>query len=285
MIERIYIPTIHRPKNQITYESLPPELQKRVVLVIDPNERDEYEYDCEYLHVPEHMLGTHTELSQTRELIHRHAGTVKYVMADDDIVIKRVNAKYFGEPSNMDMSKRDATNQEILELFETMDKFLDEPDIGVCGIDTVETPPNSKKTRDTTGLFCFLFIDGKKLSGVLDDMDLTSTRVGEDVMFMFECLTNGLNTRMYCEYVFVNNSVTRKDMQKTRKVWKGLFEDNELPPDYFQTKEHYKDLEYIANKHVGLLEIYEKDGRMKNRKNWKKAYRPQKDKTLEKFFD
>ena len=49
MIERIYIPTAKRENNQITYNNLPDELKKRVIMVLRPDDRPLYNYDCEYL--------------------------------------------------------------------------------------------------------------------------------------------------------------------------------------------------------------------------------------------
>ena len=116
MIERIYIPTVRRANNQITYNNLPEELQKRVIMVVDPNERNQYTYDCEYLEVPEEFLGTWTQLAQTRKFIHKHAGPIKYCVADDDIIIRKRNSKYWSDISDMEKSKRDATQEEILRL-------------------------------------------------------------------------------------------------------------------------------------------------------------------------
>ena len=53
MIERIYIPTVRRTDNQITYNNLPDELKERVIMVVEPGERHLYKYPCEYLEIPE----------------------------------------------------------------------------------------------------------------------------------------------------------------------------------------------------------------------------------------
>ena len=65
------------------------ELQKKVIMVVRPDEKKHYMYDCEYLTVPHDIVGTWTELAQTRKFIHKHAGAIKYAMIDDDIIIKR----------------------------------------------------------------------------------------------------------------------------------------------------------------------------------------------------
>ena len=86
MIERIYIPTVRRAGNQITYNHLPAELKERVIMVVEPGERHLYKYPCEYLVIPTQLVGTWTQLAETRLLIHKHAGAIKYCIADDDSV-------------------------------------------------------------------------------------------------------------------------------------------------------------------------------------------------------
>jgi hypothetical protein len=268
MIERIYIPTIKRPKLQVTYQNLPSELQERVVMVIDGSERDLYEYDCEYLELPESIIGEYTQLALTRKYIHEHAGKMKYVMADDDLQIYKRNNKYFGGEDDMENSQTLATHTEISDLFDTASEYLDEKHMGVVGINDgvsfIEVTDNY-----SVGVFNFLFCDGQKIGTILDQID-TSTRVAEDIMFMFTCLTNGINTRRLNTYRFINRS-ERKEYENIRPVWEGLFTD-EMPEDYFQTLEHYNALIKVKEKFPKFIDIYEKDGRVKNTKHWKKAY-------------
>ena len=130
MIERIYIPTVRRADNQITFNNFPKELQERVIMVVEPGERHLYNYSCQYLEIPEEIVGSWTQLAQTRKFIHKHAGAVKYCVADDDIVIKRRNAKYWTGESNMELTKRNATSEEILNMYDKIDTWLDEKSIG-----------------------------------------------------------------------------------------------------------------------------------------------------------
>jgi len=274
MIDRIYIPTAKRESNQISYNNLPDILKKKVIMVLRPEDRDLYKYDCEYLIVPEKMVGTWTELAQTRELIHKHAGTIKYAMIDDDIIIKRRNAKYWTGKSNMEKSRRDATPEEILNMYKIVDKWLDEPDIGIVGLSSTEVPPSNKPYQDTTNVNTYVFYDGRMISKVIDEMDITSVRVSEDMLFLYEALSRGINSRKSEEWQFDNRSQVDKNLQDSRIVWKGMFEGKETPVDYFQTKEHYDCMKYIQKKFPHGVKIYEKDGKLKNTKYWKKVYKP-----------
>jgi len=284
MIERIYIPTAKRENNQITYNNLPDELKKRVIMVLRPEDRFLYNYDCEYLVVPTQIVGTYTELAQTREFIHKHAGAIKYAMVDDDIIIKRRNAKYWTGKSNMEKSRRTATTEEISEMYEVVDKWLDESDIGIVGLSWPDAPPGDKLYRDTTNVNTYVFYDGRMISEVIEEMDISSVRVSEDMLFLYEALSRGINSRKAEEWMFDNRSQVDKDLQDSRIVWKGMFEGKDTPEDYFQTEEHYNCMRYIQKKYPHGVKIFEKDGKMKNVKYWKKVYKPKNSNTLEGFM-
>ena len=275
MIERIYIPTVRRCDNQITFENLPKELQERVVMVIEAGERHLYSYPCEYLEIPESIVGTWTQLAQTRLFIHKHAGAIKYCVADDDVLIKRRNSKYWNGTSNMEMSKRYATQEEILLMYETVDKWLDEASIGVIGLSDPGTPPSSNEYEDTKDVYSFIFYDGRMLSKIIDDIDICSLRIAEDVLFLYEILSRGINTRNSTEWMYDNRSMSDKNLAKSRVVWTEMYKDgDEKPANYYQSKEHYEAMRFIQKKYPHGVKIFEKDGKMKNVKYWKKVYKP-----------
>ena len=286
MIERIYIPTVRRANNQITFNNLPKELQERVVMVVEPSERHLYDYPCEYLEIPEKLVGTWTQLAETRLFIHKHAGAIKYCVADDDIKIRRRNAKYWTGQSNMEKSKRDATAEEMLDMYETVDKWFDESAIGVVGLSDAGSPPSSKEYEDTKDVYSYVFYDGRMLSEVIDDMDICSLRIAEDVLFLYEVLSRGINTRKSTEWMYDNRSMVQKDLSDTREVWTGMFKNVEDRPDnYYQSDAHYDAMRYIQSKYPHGVKIFEKDGKMKNRKYWKKVYNPKYSDNSENFLN
>jgi hypothetical protein len=281
VIDKIYIPTIHRADNQFTFDDLPKELQDKVVMVVDPAERSMYNYSCGYLELPKEIIGQWTQLAQTRKFIHQHAGNIKYAMIDDDLLVYKRNQKYFTDNSDMETSKRKATSEEILRLFETASQWLDEDDIGIVGLSDGMVPPADTEYVDTKGVFGYLFFDGKKISKIVNDMD-TSIRVAEDLLFLFECLSNGINTRMSNEFLYVNKSAT-DELKNKRPIWEGLFET--MPKDYFQTKEHYEALQYILKKYPLGITIFEENGIMKNVKHYRRIYKTGNQPSLESFFN
>ena len=124
MIEKIYIPTFRRVDIQITYDNLPNEYKEKVIMVVQEQEKKDYNYDVEYLVVDDNI-----GITKTRELICRHAGETRFSMVDDDVVFYRRNQKYYSDfdnVSNMDKSKRIATKSDLDEMFILFDKWMDE---------------------------------------------------------------------------------------------------------------------------------------------------------------
>ena len=280
MIERIYIPTIRRCNTQITFENLPKELQQKVVMVIESSEKSLYNYDCDYLEIPDSIVGSWTQLSQTRKLIHQHAGKIKYAMLDDDMVVHKRNTKYFNGISDMEKSKRKAFPEEIIRLYETASQWLDKDDIGIVGLSKNYLPPTDTEYSDTKGVYSYIFLDGKKISNVVDKID-DSTRVAEDMLFLFTCLDNGINSRMSNEFMYFNMSETK--LKNNRPLWNDMF--NDVPKNVFHTDKHYEVIKYIKSIFPHAITIHEKDGLMKHTVHWKKLYRPKNQSSLMSFFD
>ncbi len=286
MIERIYIPTVRRADNQITFNNLPEELKKRVIMVVEPGERHLYNYECEYLLVPEKLVGTWTQLAETRLMIHKHAGAIKYAVLDDDVIIKRRNAKYWTGESNMEKSKRSATSDEISDMYENVSKWMDEESIGVVGLSDGGYPPAASEYEDTKPVYTYLFYDGRMISKVIDEMDIASLRIAEDVLFLFEALSRGINTRKSNEFMYDNRSMVDKDLAESREVWTGMYKNKEDRPDnYYQSDEHYKSMDYIQKKYPHIIQIFKDDnGKKKNRIAWKKLYNSRNTGSLSEFF-
>ena len=285
MIERIYIPTVRRTTTQITYDNLPDALKKKVTMVVEPGERHLYNYPCSYLEIPEELVGSWTQLAETRLFIHKHAGKIKYVVADDDIIIGRRNSNTWSNETNMKASRRSATSDEILEMFDTFDTWLDEDDIGVVGPSSPDAPPPETEYTDTKGVFSFVAYDGRMLSEEIDDMDITCVRVAEDVLFIYECLSRGINTRLSTEWIMDNRSMTSTELKDTRKVWTDMYGSDDQPDDHFQTDNHYDALEVIRQKFPRGMKIFTKGGKRKNTKYWKRVYVHKTSKQWNSFFE
>ena len=255
-------------------------------MVVEPGERHLYNYECEYLLVPEKLVGTWTQLAETRLMIHKHAGAIKYAVLDDDVIIKRRNAKYWTGESNMEKSKRSATSDEISDMYENVSKWMDEESIGVVGLSDGGYPPAASEYEDTKPVYTYLFYDGRMISKVIDEMDITSLRIAEDVLFLFEGLSRGINTRKSNEFMYDNRSMVDKDLAESREVWTGMYKNKEDRPDnYYQSDEHYKSMDYIQKKYPHIIQIFKDDnGKKKNRIAWKKLYNSRNTGSLSEFF-
>ena len=288
MIERIYIPTVRRTDNQITFNNLPDELKERVVMVVEPAERHLYNYDCEYLEIPEKIVGTWTQLAETRLLIHKHAGAIKYCIADDDIVIGRRNNKYWTGKSNSEKSRWIAKPEEISIAFETMDKWLDEKDIGIIGFSNSGAPPSGTEYLDTVGCLSIIMVDGRMISKIIDDVNITELRTNEDILFLFECLSRGINTRLSQEWLHDNKSMSSyKTMKDSRIVWTGMYAEGEEIPsmeEIYQNDHNQKAVEHIQKRFPMGIKIYEKNGVKKHTRYWKRVYKPATESSLESFL-
>jgi len=213
MIEKIFIPTVKRVKNQITYENLSPSLRERVVMVVQAWERPEYEYDCEYLVLPdtsEYHYSDYYCLPKTRKLIYESGKDMKYSVLDDDITFYKRNAKYFGKNSNMEKSRKVASHSEVEDMFRLFDEWLDEPEVTVCGCAQLQNPPFPKLYANNSSLTSTYWINGPDFKDLLPTLDLTSVRMGEDVCFLLSLLANGFGNRVSNEYVIANQSVASK---------------------------------------------------------------------------
>jgi len=209
MIERIFIPTVNRPNDQITYNSLPDELKGRVTLVVQEWERDQYTYDCDYLVLPSELNDKdHLCLAKTRDIIHKAGRTMKYCMVDDDIIMIRRNAKYWNQEPNMEKSKRKATDDDMMDMFQLFDQWLDDPKVSFCSPAHIEFAPDSREYCSNAAMTSFGFYNGPDFSDVLDDLPTTVVRYGEDTLFILSLLARGYGNRI--SNVFCNDNLSLK---------------------------------------------------------------------------
>lgn len=225
MIEKIYIPTYQRSEKQITYDNLPEKYQKKVVMVVQEQEKDLYDYDCDFLYV-----GNNIGIAKTREIIYNEAGKTRYSILDDDITFIRRNNKYFDRvrldtrtmneyppygkkaewkqygkwietnKQNMVGANRIMTKKDFDDMYKVFNKWMNEG-IFHIGHRRAQYPP-SYRYRDNVFFNSAHHIDGKVLMKFIKDLDLMYCEVGEDAHFMLECLTRGYTNRRSDEFGF-----------------------------------------------------------------------------------
>jgi len=183
---RIYIPTYKRVDSQITFENLPSDIQKNVIMVVQDQERKHYTYDCEYL-----VVGNEIGIAKTRELIYHHAGTNHFGMMDDDLRFYRRNSKYYGEESNMDTSKRLMTLEDWNDWFNRVETWFKEDNIMHIGHRDISLPPYGENHYFNKLFIATHWIDGSKLNKFVDEVDWNLAQVGEDNVLAIECAMRG----------------------------------------------------------------------------------------------
>lgn len=286
MIEKIFIPTVNRVNNQITFQNLPDELKRNVIMVVQAWERNQYKYNCDYLVLPdtkEYHFSDYFCLPKTRKYIYEIAKNMKYCILDDDIIFGRRNASYYRETSNMKVSRRKCTKKDIFEMFELFDNWLSSDEITVCGCGQLEKPLSKYRYRNNMSISSAFWINGNHFKNILPELDLTSVRVAEDVCFLLSLLSKGYSNRVAEEYYICNQSLLNKKIGST--IW-----DNQT------IEQTLKDHKYLEKIFPGIYNIvYDSNGN--NRKSggyrnqgksrilWSKAFNSAKQNTLEDFFN
>ena len=268
MIERIFIPTVNRVDNQITYESLPKELQEKVTMVVQKWERPKYHYDCDYLVLPDKVnLDDKYCLAKTRKIIYQEGCNMKYAVLDDDLKFHKRNQKYFGLESNMEKSQRQVHPVELIIMEGILDTWLDEPNVTIAGISQRQNPPSNKLWTNNTSLCGAIWVNGKDFKDILNDLPLTKVRFGEDTLFFLSLLSRGYGNRVSQEYCFENMS-----LKSTSTLWDETTQED-VHFDHHIIHVHFPDFFQI---------LYDEDGERvkggfrnygKTKTSWSKAYK------------
>ena len=197
MIDRIYIPTLGRHDNQITYNSLPTKWKKIVTMVVQEKEKHLYKYDCEY-----YVIGNDVGIAKTREIIYRYAGTQNYIVLDDDIKFIRRNQKYYGLSPNMEKSKREFVETDFDDMF---NEFKNKQNDGIllCGLRSSRLPPTTSQYANNGGVYTVYSINGKMFMNIIDDIDWDfCPEMFEDVFINLEILSRGYKIGRFDEFLY-----------------------------------------------------------------------------------
>ena len=195
-IDKIYIPTFKRHDKQIFFESLPDRLKDKVIFVIQKQE--------EHLFLNKNTLvvDNNIGIAKTREIIYKTAGTKRYLIVDDDVLLYRRNAKYFSKPSNMKGAKRLLLDNDWNELLQRLNDQHDNNHI-MCGFKFSSILPRfDQPIFHNGGIFAVFSIDGKQLSKIIDDIDFNYVYISENIHFNLELLTKGYPNAIMEEFCY-----------------------------------------------------------------------------------
>ena len=269
-MDKIYIPTLGRHDNQITYNGLPDKWKKLVIMVVQKKEEHLYDYNCKYL-----VIDNGVGIAKTRDLIYRDGGTSRYFIVDDDLKFVRRNVKYYGEKSNMEASKRDFVDSDYDEMFESIDEKLI-GDVVLVGPRLAFMPPAQKKYWDDGGgQYNAYAMNGEEFYPLYEKINWSwvddPTIVCEDILLNLEILNGGKKIGKFDEFLYDTKFGADGGCSSFRT-------DDSIISGMNVVKEKF-------GNYVTVLSKEHKQGQPKVRVQWKKLYMNSKKGTLQNFLD
>lgn len=194
---KIYIPTLGRVDNQITYENLPTFLKKITSFVIQPKEVELFKEKYPNVSIkvlPEDDYG----ICNTRMWILNNAGDEFYWMVDDDMkFIKRHCNRRTGK-KNAEKSNTPFVETDWVDMINWV-KAKWEDGNTIVGNRRKGLPPAPKAEIPFSKLVQSFFINGSKLNANNIVLDIPFV---EDVQFIFQVLEMGGKITVSDEYLF-----------------------------------------------------------------------------------
>jgi hypothetical protein len=187
---KIYIPTLGRSNNQITFDNLPKFLQDKTTLVVQPHEKDLYN-NYPIMVLPEDWIG----ISRTRKYIIDNAGNNIFGMMDDDIKLKR---RFSESPT-----KRPLTEDDWKEFYNMTIEWL-QNDVSFVGIRRGNVPPVGKDWIENSETIVATFYNGSKLPDT-NELNWNHDLLSEDVNLHLQLLLKGHKNRVWSKYGYVGD--------------------------------------------------------------------------------
>ena len=269
MIERIYIPTLNRSGNQITWESMPTFVQNMTTLVVQPHEKNLHG-NKPILVLPEDNYG----IAKTRRWIYDHAGNIEYGVFDDDLKFLDRNPGYGIELSKTDADESWLTKKERGKkpmtvsdwkffLKKTSEWLNGDFVFSGCRLGNMSPHKWHNGYYDNTSIFCAYFFNGKKLppSTELD----WSLDLAEDAHLVLQLLELGLSNRVWDKFVITSDQFQEGGCDTFRTVYATNHSHKQL------IEKHPK---YV--KWSGKTKLIKGIEMKKVRVNWNKAYKDSK---------
>tara|TARA_A100001011_G_scaffold343502_1_gene377840 strand:- start:564 stop:1343 length:780 start_codon:yes stop_codon:yes gene_type:complete len=191
MIDQIFIPTLGRHNNQMTYDNMTPNAQAITTLVIQPKEAHLYPKHNTLI-LPDNDIG----ITETRRLIYMDSMDIKYFVIDDDM-------KFIRRTPGEEKSKRPMNESDWDYLLNTTSDWLD--DFAWGGFRQGNLPPSGKEYLESAAVNCAFFFNGKKLP---DESELDwSLSTVEDISMVLQLFQKGYNNRVWDRFGYLSNYV------------------------------------------------------------------------------
>ena len=193
----VYIPTLGRVDNQITYDNMPEWIQKTTYFVIQPKEEASFREhwpESNILVLPENDYG----ICNTRKWILDNAGDDAYWMVDDDMLFTKRHCDRRTGKKNADKSNTPFVEADWIDMIKWVEDKWGEG-YAVVGNRKKGLPPAPKSELPFSKLVQSFFINGRKL--YVDKIVLDVPFV-EDVHLIFQILEMGGKITVSDDYIF-----------------------------------------------------------------------------------
>lgn len=255
MIDRIYIPTLGRSNNQITYDGLPDFVKDITYLVIQPHEKKLHQ-DKKILVLPKSVKGIHN----TRKWIYEKGKGTIWGMFDDDLVFqKRIGSK-----------KTTMTKNDWKVMLKKTYSFLT-TGTTFAGHRLSFFPPLPPETpyQENTGTHCAFYFNGN----IVPDLDW-SIPLAEDLHMVLQLLRKGFNNKVWNKYSVLNKAYrdggcNTKGIRTIKKINDAHKKLIKFHPEFVKN-DGFKDTK------MGEM--------IKIRISWKKSFTPKSKSSLDKFL-
>ena len=255
-MDKIYIPTLGRHSNQVTWNNLPKFLQLITEFVIQPKEQ-QFFLDKPHLVLPENDIG----ISNTRKWIWEQGHDKIYGIFDDDLeFVKRVPNQ---KPTKIPMTDYD-WKIAISEIDNWLNGYF-----GFAGFLRGNLPPRDKETNENAESLQAVFYNGKKLPKV-NQLEWEPNLYAEDVKLHLQLLLKGFPNIVWNTYGMVSKQFTEGGCQSDISISsKGRTTEDTDKSHEHMVDNYYPYVQY-KTKHGQL--VINPDGIRKLTIYYKKAY-------------
>ena len=262
MIQKIFIPTLGRVDNQITYDGLPDKWKEKTSLIVQMQEVDQYDKSKYNLIVlPEELGGENGRCARSMGfIIDTLRYEFKYAIFDDD-----VSFVYTNKPkSKVKPSNRPLEDDEYDYLFESLiPSWMDEGYVHI-GLESTINIARDRDYQDNFRISQAVFYDGSNLK--VDEIDWWRTEFSADFDCNLQLLRAGFKNRVSCRYR-ISTSPTQAPggCSLNRTV-----------------ERHNRVMRQLKENHKEFVSLYEKENLMEKGDSirklgakiaWKKAYK------------
>ena len=257
-IDKIYIPTLGRHLNQLTWIYLPNFIRPLVQFVVQPKEQHLF-VDKPHIVLPSDDIG----MSNTRRWIYELGHNQIYGVFDDDLRFMKRNTE--GKPSKIGMTDEDWKTV-ISGILEWLDN-----DCSFAGFRRSNLPPKLNEYDDNKESLQAIFYNGRKLPKV-NELEWTPEQYAEDTKLHLQLILQGHKNRVWNLYGMDSKQFTEGGCSSDTSI----SPNGRTPEDIDKSHQHLVDVYYpfaqYRTKRNGHI-VRHDDAYRKIKIKWGKAYK------------